>query len=311
MPTTVAVAGGTGKLGRAIVDGIKSAGKFDVVVLARQADDEKSREIGARIIAIDYDSPDAIASVLEHHGIDTVISALSSQSPPDQELNLIKGSDKSTVTRRYIPSLWGIQYNEEIATYFPPAAVKINYLKSLESTSLEWTAVLNGYFLDYYGAPKVKTYMPPLALVVDLPSDFAAIPGSGDVPVVFTHTFDIGRFAAALLTKGKWEKESYIIGDKLTLNEFVQNAQEVKGTKFTIEHDSIDKLKTGQITELPTHPSFYPYFPREMLQGMFAAFGIMFETGVFDLKPSRTLNDEFPDIKTKTVRELISEAYAT
>jgi nucleoside-diphosphate-sugar epimerase len=32
----VAVAGGTGKLGRAIVDGIKGAGKFDVVVLARQ-----------------------------------------------------------------------------------------------------------------------------------------------------------------------------------------------------------------------------------------------------------------------------------
>ena len=35
MPT-VAVAGGTGKLGRAIVDGINAAGKFDLVVLARE-----------------------------------------------------------------------------------------------------------------------------------------------------------------------------------------------------------------------------------------------------------------------------------
>lgn len=35
MPT-VAVAGGTGKLGRAIVDGINAAGKFEVVILARQ-----------------------------------------------------------------------------------------------------------------------------------------------------------------------------------------------------------------------------------------------------------------------------------
>jgi len=32
----VAVAGGTGKLGRAVVDGIVADGKFDVVVLARE-----------------------------------------------------------------------------------------------------------------------------------------------------------------------------------------------------------------------------------------------------------------------------------
>jgi hypothetical protein len=181
----------------------------------------------------------------------------------------------------------------------------------MEATSLEWTAVLNGYFLDYYGAPKVATYMPPMALVVDLFNGVAAIPGSGDVLVVFTHTFDVGKFVAALLTKEKWEKESYIIGDKLTLNDFVRIAEEVKGTKFRVEHDSVEKLKTGQITELPSHTAFYPFFPKEMLQGMFAAFGIMFENGVFDLKPRRTLNDDFPDIKPKTVRELVSEAFAT
>ena len=148
-----------------------------------------------------------------------------------------------------------------------------------------------------------------MSLVVDLANNLAAIPGSGDVPVVFTHTFDIGTFVAALLTQEKWEKESYIIGDKVTLNEFVRIAEDVKKTKFTIEHDSIDKLKGGQVTELPSHPSFYPFFPKQMLQGMFAAFGIMFENGVFDLKPSRTLNDDFPDIKPRTVKEVISEAY--
>lgn len=179
----------------------------------------------------------------------------------------------------------------------------------METTSLEWTAVLNGYFLDYYGAPKVKTYMPPMALFIDLYSNFAAIPASGDVPVVFTHTFDVGKFVAALLTKDKWEKESYIIGDKVTLNDFVRIAEDIKGIKFTIKHDPIEKLETGQITELPTHPAFYGFFPKQMLQRMFAAFGIMFETGVFDFKPSHTLNEEFPDIKPKTVKELISEAY--
>ncbi|KAK5069143.1 hypothetical protein LTR64_008704 [Lithohypha guttulata] len=297
----VAVAGGSGKLGRAIVDGIKAAGNFEVLVLARKA--------SARIVETDYSSPDAIAAVLEKNNVHVVVSALSSQSPPEQEFNLLKGADKSSVTKRYIPSIWGIRYTEEIASYFPPAATKLSFLSALQATSLDWTAVYNGYFLDYYGAPKVKTYMPPMALVVDLANNFAAIPGSGDVPVVFTHTFDVGHFTAALLTKDKWEKESYIIGDKVTLNEFVKLGEEVKKTKFTIEHDPIEKLKTGQITELPSHPPFYPYFPKQMLQGMFAAFGNMFENGVFDLKPSHTLNQDFPEIKPKTVKALITEAY--
>ncbi|PQE18288.1 nmra-like family protein [Rutstroemia sp. NJR-2017a WRK4] len=307
--TIVAVAGGSGKLGRAIVDGIKAAGQHKVLVLARESDDEKAKEIGAPIIAVDYSNPDAIASVLEQNNIDTVVSALSSMAPPEQEVNLITAADKSSVTKRYIPSIWAIKYTEEIASYFPLTAVKLNHLKTVKSTSLEWTAVLTGYFLDYYGAPKVKSYMPPMSLVIDVPNNSAAIPGDGNVPAVFTHTFDVGKFTAALLTKDKWEKETYIIGDKLTLNEFVRIAEEVKGTKFTVEYDTLDKLKIGQITELPSHPSSYVYFPKQMLQGMFAAFGVMFATGVFDFKPSRTLNDEFPEIKPKTARDIITEAY--
>lgn len=197
-----------------------------------------------------------------------------------------------------------------VAAYFPPTATKMSFIKALEATSLEWTGVYNGYFLDYYGAPKIKTYMPPMALFIDLQNKFAAIPASGDVPVVFTHTFDVGKFTAALLTKNKWETESFIVGDKVTVNEFVRIAESTSGSKFTVEHDSVDKLKTGEITELPSHPMFYPFFPKQMLQGMFAAFGIMFETGVFNFEPSTTLNKEFPDIKVKTVKEIVSEFYA-
>ena len=74
-------------------------------------------------------------------------------------------------------------------------------------------------------------------------------------------------------------------------------------------HDSLEKLRTGQITELPSHPSLYPFFPKQMLQGFFAAFGIMFEQGEFDFRPVQPLNDAFPDIKPRTIRELVSEAW--
>jgi hypothetical protein len=182
-------------------------------------------------------------------------------------------------------------------------------VEALSATSLEYTAVYNGYFLDYFVAPKVKSYQPPMALAIDIANDFAAIPGSGDVPVVFTHTFDVARFAAALVGQPRWEKETWIIGDKLTWNEFLRVAEEARGAKFTVVYDSLDKLKTGQITELPSHPHLYPFFPKEMLRGFFAGFGILFETGVFDFKPSRTLNDDFPEIKARTVKELVFEAW--
>lgn len=200
---------------------------------------------------------------------------------------------------------------DRIAAYFPVANGKIAILRALETTSLEYTAICNGYFLDYFVAPKVKTYMNPMAMVIDIPNDFAAIPGSGNVPVAFTHTFDVAKYVAALQALPKWEKESVIVGDKVTWNEFVQLAEQVKGKKFTVVHDSMEKLQSGEITELPSHPAMYPFFPKQMLQGFFAAFGIMFEKGVFNLDVKGSLVEQFPDIKPRKVKEALEEAYGS
>lgn len=77
--------------------------------------------------------------------------------------------------------------------------------------------------------PKVRSYLQPTTLVLDVANDAAGIPGSGDVPVVFTHSFDVAKYTARLLSLDKWEKESYVIGDKLTWNEFRKLAEEAKG----------------------------------------------------------------------------------
>jgi hypothetical protein len=114
---------------------------------------------------------------------------------------------------------------------------------------------------------------------------------------------------AAYVQRSTWEKEAYIIGGKVTWNEFIAIAEEAKGTKFTVRTDSIEKLSKGEITELPSHLAIYPFFPKAMLQGFFAAFGIFFEKGLFDLNPAHTLNEEFPEIKARTVKEIIDAAW--
>jgi hypothetical protein len=68
---------------------------------------------------------------------------------------------------------------------------------------LEYTAVSNGIFLEYHGFSKVKFYLGNLPRVIDMAGNAAAIPGSGNVPVVFSYSFDVGRFVAALLSSAR------------------------------------------------------------------------------------------------------------
>ncbi|PNP78585.1 hypothetical protein FNYG_08064 [Fusarium nygamai] len=152
----VAIAGGTGSVGRFIVEETTADGNFEVIILGRKVNPSLEKELGARILAIDYSDPNSIATLLEENHVDVVITALSGHTPPEQELGLIQAAAKSKVTKRYIPSVWGIKYRPEQSWFFN-AAAKLSLFDALDKTDLEWTAVANGFFLDYWGAPNLKT----------------------------------------------------------------------------------------------------------------------------------------------------------
>jgi hypothetical protein len=65
------------------------------------------------VLAVDYKNADSIASVLEENKVDTLISTLSTGAGPEPEMALINAAEKSKVTKRYIPSTWGIRYTPE------------------------------------------------------------------------------------------------------------------------------------------------------------------------------------------------------
>ena len=77
------------------------------------------------------------------------------------------------------------------------------------------------------------------------------------------------------------------------------------GSKFTVTRDSVDKLEKGEMTELPSHASAYSRIPKPLLQARFALFGLYCVNGLFHLPEERSLNEVFPQIKTKTVEEVI------
>lgn len=307
----VAIAGGTGGLGRALVDAIKAQGKHEVIVLSRRNTAGLEESLGSRVVTVDYSNVDSLSKTLEEGNVEIVISAVNNISGDNSpEINLIRAADKSKTTKRFIPSYFGTPYSSEQYESFPPAMAKKAATEQLEATSLEWTKVYNGYFLDYYGTPKLKSYMDDVSFFIDMRNNVAALPASGDVPVVFTHSFDVAKFVAAALDLAAWEQTSWIVGDRISWNELAKQAQEVKGLPFHVTHDSIETLKKGVITELPSHPELYEFYPKEHLQGFIAAFGVMCERGQANFTPNRTLNDAFPDIKPMTAREVLEKGWA-
>jgi nucleoside-diphosphate-sugar epimerase len=103
--------------------------------------------------------------------------------------------------------------------------------KALEATTDldDWTVVRNGFFMDYWGMPKVPSTMPMFHIAVDIPNNMAAIPGDGTCEVEFTHTTDVARFVAASLTLKKWDHVTYVMGDRLSCNDLVKLVEAAKG----------------------------------------------------------------------------------
>jgi hypothetical protein len=217
--------------------------------------------------------------------------------------------------------------------YQVQVARKIRAKEALKAAkTLESTVVYNGYFLDYYVSPAIKTYLVPATMVVDMVHNEASIPGDGNTPVVYSHTSDVGELINASLDLERWEPETFISCDRVTLNEFVQLAEAAKGifmvlfcsvniersrlilyknagTRFKVTHDSIEDLKAGRWTDLPSQVESYKFFPRDQFQGFIIHYSLLLEAGAFDLKPKKTLNDMFPKIKTSTVKELLEKAW--
>lgn len=100
----------------------------------------------------------------------------------------------------------------------------------MRATGLEWTSFSNGYFLDYYGVPHLKSNVKPLDFVVDMRNRAAAIPGSGDDRVALTYTHDVARYVAAVVgSSDRWDETTYCYGDRVTWNEFVKEAEAATG----------------------------------------------------------------------------------
>ncbi|KAJ4360048.1 uncharacterized protein N0V89_000607 [Didymosphaeria variabile] len=303
MSHVVAVAGGSGGLGRALVDALKKS-TYKSIILARQVNPSLENAIGVPVLQADYSDQDSLVQLLESHKIDTVISCISNyDNSQSTEINLIEAAERASVTHRYIPSIWSGQGKES-----PFAASRLALLDALNQTRLEWTAIFPGIFLDFYTL-SVPSYTKKSALALDIEGNAAAIPGDGTYPVYFTHTADLATYTTALLGLDHWGKKYFVYADKMTWNEIIAVAEAAKGVKFNVAYDSVEMLKRGEITELPGHKAVYEQFfgseeAKSLFQKVMAGVAVYMAEGQM-VYEGPLLNEIFPSITPLTVREAL------
>lgn len=142
-------------------------------------------------------------------------------------MNLIRAAAASTTVKRFTPSDFGIHFTENHVKTFPLVAFKLAAANLLKTTRLEYTLFHCGFFLDFFGHPKISNLNDAFPLVVDVENN-AAVPGSGDVNCVFTHTNDVAKFVVKALDLEKWPEHLFMSGDSNTWNEVVALAEEIK-----------------------------------------------------------------------------------
>ncbi|KAF2651594.1 NAD(P)-binding protein [Lophiostoma macrostomum CBS 122681] len=304
MPAVVAIAGGSGGLGRALLDALEKDDRYEPIILARTVNTEQKHATGVRYVAADYADVNSLVTLLEENNVWAVLSVMHTQDGTP-ETNLIQAADKSKVTKRFIPNIWSaIEFKSEHRAVFPYAGLRLAAQDALKQTSLEWTAVYTGLFLDYY-ILNHPTHLNIVSIPVDVRNDIAGIPGSGDDPVHFTYSFDVGTYTAALLGLEKWDQNYYVAGDQKTWNEVIEIVEKAKGVKFEVQYDSLEKLESGQITELPAHHQLAEALggeaARPMIRGMWSTFGLWFTQGLGAKRDGVFLAEKFPEIQPLTL----------
>ncbi|KAF7596685.1 hypothetical protein BBP40_000608 [Aspergillus hancockii] len=284
----IAVAGGAKGLGSAIVKGIEWRGVHECCILSRTANKHDPR-----YLAVDYNYVENLRNVLEANNTHTVISVLSMENGGgESQMNLIEAAEQSKSTSRFMPSKFGMVYQEKHMAALPSYTCKLKAGERLKNSSLEYTHFSIAFFA--------------LPVWIDLENDFAGIPGDGEVIMSLAHTSDIGRCVAALQDLPKWETRYHLIGDRLSINDMVRIAEEVKDTKSDKHYNSKEKLLENRCTILPAHKALLPPgMDESFTMAMIAASGVRVIDGEMDLDVNLAVNGLFLEMKTCTVRDAV------
>lgn len=131
----VAIAGGTGNLGKTVLDAIAKSGQHEAIVLSRTVSlPEPSSPFNQygrthtlqasattavnkpKRVAVDYTNVEQVKQALQEHKVEVVVSALVlvDDASAEAQINLIRAAAQSGTVDRFIPSEYYIDFHVPI-----------------------------------------------------------------------------------------------------------------------------------------------------------------------------------------------------
>ncbi|UPK95236.1 hypothetical protein LCI18_006171 [Fusarium solani-melongenae] len=303
----LAVAGGTGDVGRTLVEELVQSGKHKVIVLCRKT--PATAISGTEYAETDYDDIEGTAKMLDNNKVDTVISALTIAGPSAHaQLNLIAAADKSSTVYRFIPSEYAgyVPKGDEAALNNPMTSPLVHAAEALDKSGLKYTRIAIGMFMDYMGLPHIPSHLRNFPWAFDFPSRRAVVSGTGNELLTMTYSKDLARFVARLVEEDEWAEWTFISGSDVTQNQIVAIAEKAIGDKLAVTYDTLEELKLGKATVL--FPDAESYGGMDTM-GMMAMLGVSVVEGEMLLPKEGRLNDRFPEIQTTSIDDLIARAW--
>ncbi|KAK3300633.1 uncharacterized protein B0H64DRAFT_315727 [Chaetomium fimeti] len=307
--TIVAVAGGSGDLGRLITDALSKTGKHEIYITSRKTD---------------YSSEDALVEQLTKRNVRVVICTfiMDCDSASDAQLCLIRAADRCPCVERFIPSEFNVEYDVDDGILpYPEKRFHVAARRALEkTTSLEYAYIYPGMFMDYFGLPRVPSSLRPLCFFVDPENGLAVLPGDGEARMSMTFTTDAARYIALALELDKWPRVMTTASSTVSLNELVALFEKSLGRKLQVRYQPVEKLLRHEAFDLPTNVDIAGRFPDrfpgglEQLRGLIADLEAGVAVGAFDfgnLRGDLNLVEAFQETSPapKLIEDLVEEAW--
>ncbi|PTB65833.1 NAD(P)-binding protein [Trichoderma citrinoviride] len=240
---TVAIAGGGSSIASNIIAAILATKKHKLVILTRSPRPGLEAQ-GAVVKPVDYASHAQLVDALQ--GVDTVYSCIWTHGPDIQATQLaLLDAAKEAKVRRFVPSEWSVPAYDAVAFYKPKEAV----WEAVKKSGLEYTRFICGIWMNVWGPGATHDEVgaragyagPPF--LADIKGGSIAVPGDGTGKISTTHMVDVGKYAAAALDFDKWEPDSVVVGDELTVNELADKIEQATGKPLTRNVISLEAIK--------------------------------------------------------------------
>ncbi|EME84801.1 uncharacterized protein MYCFIDRAFT_41377 [Pseudocercospora fijiensis CIRAD86] len=247
----------TSGLAREVTDTLLATKKHEILLLSRQDAPDTPQPPSTKWIKVDYSNVDDLANTLK--GIHTLLSFLTPQTDENNlvQKNLIDAAVKAGA-KRFAPSEWvgsGLQHME---WYWGKQAIR-DYLAEInhDQKVLEFSLFQPGWFTDYFAYPmqSAKSFRSfPVCISFEHCRAFYA-EGSESARITLTTVSDFAKIVAQAVgyEEGPWPEIGGIKGTEMTVKEFLDVGERVRGRKFTIE-----KLKRS---DLENHNVFCSWIP--------------------------------------------------